>query len=163
MPYQKLNYMKKKHIIVEILPRLFWVIQGMCLALGQRIFGKPLVLSGNIIIVILGLLITVLGVILFAILLVWFFKYRAKAGFSKELVQTGPYKYIRHPMYVFIYLILIGVGMLWFSSNWFIILIVFIPVWYFMSRVEEKQMNEMTGGKYQEYMKRTGMFFPKIK
>ncbi|MFH1508831.1 MAG: isoprenylcysteine carboxylmethyltransferase family protein [bacterium] len=155
--------MKTKYIIIEVLPRLFWVIQGMCLVLGQSLFGKQLALSGNIIVVILGILITVLGTIFFTILLVWFFKYRAKKGFSKELVQTGPYKYIRHPMYVFIYLILIGVGLLWFSSYWFVILLAFTPIWYLIVRAEEKQMTELSGGKYQEYKKRTGMFFPKMR
>jgi protein-S-isoprenylcysteine O-methyltransferase Ste14 len=65
-------------------------------------------------------------------------------------------------MYVFIYIILFGAGMLWFSSLWFIVLLLFTPVWYLIGRKEEKQMIEITDGEYIDYMKRTGMFFPKL-
>ena len=93
----------------------------------------------------------------------WAVKHLVRAIKTRELVQTGPYKYIRHPMYVFIYIILIGAGMLWFSFTWFIILLLFTPVWYWIGRKEEKQMSEITDGKYEDYKKCTGMFFPKLR
>ena len=151
--------MKLKHIAVDILPRIIWLVQGIFLALGERWSDHNSILSENPIVLVVGIILTASG----AILLSWTAKHIVRAFFSRELIQTGPYKYIRHPMYLFIYLILIGVGMLWFSSTWFIILLVFIPIWYLIGKVEEKQMTEMSHGKYQEYKKRTGMFFPKLR
>jgi len=115
-------------------------------------------LTENVFTLVLGITLAVFGAILHA----WSAKHLVRAIKTRELIQTGPYKYIRHPMYVFINIILIGIGMLWFSSSWFIILLIFTPVWYWIGRKEEEQMIEITDGKYQDYMKRTGMFFPKL-
>jgi protein-S-isoprenylcysteine O-methyltransferase Ste14 len=148
---------EKKHIFVDILPRIFWVIQFGFLAMGQWLSDRPMKLTENVFILILGITLTVFGAILHA----WSTKHLVRAMKSRELIQTGPYKYIRHPMYVFIYIILIGVGMLWFSSTWFIILLLFTPIWYWIGRKEEEQMIEITDRKYQDYKERTGMFFPR--
>jgi len=147
-----------KHIFVDILPRVFWVIQFGFLAMGQWLSGRPMKLTENVFTLVLGITLAVFGAILHA----WSAKHLVRAIKTRELIQTGPYKYIRHPMYVFINIILIGIGMLWFSSSWFIILLIFTPVWYWIGRKEEEQMIEITDGKYQDYMKRTGMFFPKL-
>jgi protein-S-isoprenylcysteine O-methyltransferase Ste14 len=149
---------EKKHIIVDILPRVFWLIQFGFLAVSQWLSDHPMKSSENVYILILGITLIVLGSLLNA----WTVKHLVRAIKTRELVQTGPYKYIRHPMYVFIHIILIGAGMLWFSSTWFIILLLFTPVWYWIGRKEEKQMVEITDGKYQDYKIRTGMFFPKL-
>jgi protein-S-isoprenylcysteine O-methyltransferase Ste14 len=151
--------MKKKHIVVDILPRLFWLIQFGIMAASRWLSDQPVKLSDNVFILILGITLIVFGSLLNA----WVVKHLVRAIKTRELVQTGPYKYVRHPMYVFIYIILIGMGMLWFSSTWFIILLVFIPIWYLISKAEEKQMTELSSGKYQEYKKRTGMFFPRLR
>lgn len=149
---------KKKHIIVDILPRLFWIIQFGFLAGSQWLLDRPIKLSDNVFILIPGITLIVIG----SLLNVWTVRHLVRAIKTRELVQTGPYKYIRHPMYVFIYIILIGVGMLWFSYTWFIILLLFTPVWYWIGKKEEEQMAEITDGKYNYYKKRTGMFFPKL-
>lgn len=88
--------------------------------------------------------------------------YMRRALFDKSLVTTGPFEYVRHPMYVGIYTMLFGVGIVFFSKSWFMIMMVFIPVWYSNCKIEEKQMTEFHGEKYLNYKKRTGMFFPKI-
>ena len=149
---------KKKHIIVDILPRIFWLIQFGFLATSQWLSDRPMKLSENVFILIFGITLIVFG----SLLNLWTVKHLIRAFKTRELIQTGPYKYIRHPMYLFIYIILIGAGILWFSSIWFLILFLFTPVWYWVGRKEEKQMIEITDGKYQEYKKHTGMFFPKL-
>jgi len=149
---------EKKHIFVDILPRIFWLIQFGSLAASHWLSDHPIRLSENVYILILGLTLIVFG----SLLNIWAVKHLVHAIKSRELVQSGPYKYIRHPMYVFIHIILVGVGMLWFSFTWFIILLLFTPVWYWIGRKEEKQMVEITDGKYQDYKKCTGMFFPKL-
>jgi protein-S-isoprenylcysteine O-methyltransferase Ste14 len=149
---------EKAHIIVDILPRIVWLIQFGCLAGSQWLPDQPVRLSEDVFMLILGITLLVVGSICNA----WTVKHLIRAIKTRELVQTGPYKYIRHPMYVFIYVTLIGAGMLWFSFTWFLLLLLFTPVWYWIGRKEEKQMLEITDGKYQDYMERTGMFFPKL-
>ena len=149
---------EKKHIVIDILPRICWLIQFGCLAISQWISDRQIELSENMFIIISGITLTISGSILNA----WTVKHLIRAIKTRELIQTGPYKYMRHPMYVFIYIILIGVGLLWFSSTWFIILLLFTPVWYWVGKKEEEQMTEITDGKYNDYKKQTGMFFPKL-
>jgi protein-S-isoprenylcysteine O-methyltransferase Ste14 len=149
---------EKKHIFVDMLPRIFWLIQFGFLAMGQWLSGRPTKLTENVLLLTLGITLTAVGSLLNA----WTVKHLVRAIKTRQLIQTGPYRYIRHPMYVFIYITLIGVGMLWFSTVWFIILLLFSPVWYWIGRKEEEQMIEITDGKYQDYRKRTGMFLPKL-
>lgn len=150
--------MKKEHIVVEFLPRVLWTIQIACLVLGQYYINQAPILTDNILLLILGSFLLIMGTIYF----IWSFRFLAKAMFTKELVVGGPYKYARHPIYVGIYVALIGAGLLFFSSTWFLILLVFIPLWYLVCKAEEKQMTDLHGEKYLEYKKGVGMFFPKM-
>ena len=84
------------------------------------------------------------------------------AFFDKSLVTTGHFKYVRHPMYVGIYIMLLGLGILFFSNVWFIIMLAFVPIWYLNCKIEEKQMAELHPEKYPDYKRGTGMFFPNL-
>ena len=149
----------KKHIALEILPRALWIVMAICLFLGQYFSNSPPKLINNIFLVCLSIFLTVTG------FLFWMHVgyYMRKALFDKSLVTTGPFKYIRHPMYVSIYIMLLGIGILFFSKIWFIIMLIFIPIFYLNCKIEEKQMTGIHKEKYLEYKKRTGMFLPKIK
>ena len=81
-----------------------------------------------------------------------------------QLISTGPYKTIRHPMYAQIWLwtiaqVLIVSNLIAGFSG-----IVAWSILYFM-RVgsEEKMMIENFGNDYIEYMKQTGRVFPKLR
>ena len=149
---------EKKHIIIDILPRILWLIQFGLLAASHWLPDHPIKLTENIYLLVLGITFIILG----SLLNIWTVKHLIRAIKTRELIQTGPYKFIRHPMYLFIYIVLIGAGILWFSSWWFIILLLFTPVWYWIGRIEEKQMIEITNSKYRDYKRSTGMFFPKL-
>ena len=148
----------KKHIAIEILPRALWAVMAICLYLGQHFTHRPPLMIDNILLIHLGVVLSIGG------FLSWMYVgYSMKhALFDKSLVTTGPFKYVRHPMYLGIYIMLLGIGILFFSKIWFVMLLIFIPVWYFGCRIEENQMTELHGEKYLEYKKRTGMFLPKI-
>lgn len=150
---------EKKHIIVDILPRIFWLIQFGLLAASQWLSDRPVELTENVFVLILGITLVVSG----SVLNIWTVRHLVRAIRTRDTVQTGPYKYIRHPMYVFLYVILFGAGLLWFSSVWFVILLLFTPVWYWIGRKEEEQMTEITEGRYHDYKERTGMFFPRFR
>ena len=80
------------------------------------------------------------------------------------LVTSGPYRWIRHPLYATVFLgWVIGVPLL--TANWFIgltALLAFITIGIIRVRKEEAKLIERFGDKYREYMKRTGRYFPRL-
>lgn len=150
---------KHKNIIIEIIPRALWVVMAICLYLGQHLANSPPKLTSNIFLVCLGAILTIVG-FLFWIYVGYYIRH---ALFDKTLITTESFKYVRHPMYVGIYIMLSGIGILFFSKVWFMIMLVFIPIWYLDCRIEEKQMIGLHKEKYLDYKKRTGMFLPKIR
>jgi protein-S-isoprenylcysteine O-methyltransferase Ste14 len=79
------------------------------------------------------------------------------------LVNRGVYKIIRHPLYASIMLMLFGGSVAY--RNWLsavLTICIFIPFMYYRAKQEEKLLREEFI-EYQEYMKKTGMFFPKYK
>lgn len=78
-----------------------------------------------------------------------------------ELVTSGPYKYIRNPIYSGMLLALLGTGLV-FGLPWLIAFIVAAIYFIFSSKVEEKIMAEQFPQTYPEYKKRTKMLIPFI-
>ena len=81
---------------------------------------------------------------------------------EQTLVTTGPYRYVRHPMYTALFTVGVGLGLL--SASWYFLL-PFIAtgiVVAFRVRREEEAMIEKFGDEYIQYMRRTGRFFPPI-
>ena len=79
------------------------------------------------------------------------------------LVTTGPYRYIRHPLYSFATLCLLGIGMA-IDNGAFIVL----PLGAFTLMVirvprEEALLVEKFGDAYREYRSRTGRFLPRLR
>jgi len=86
-----------------------------------------------------------------------------KAAVLHEMAVEGPYRCIRHPIYVSIYLLSLGLGCIFFAWLWFGVLLVFVPLWYMECMEEERQMVEIYGHEYTVYQQRTGLFFPRIR
>lgn len=79
-----------------------------------------------------------------------------------QLVKTGPYRWVRHPMYSAIFLWATGLSLI--AANWFVCLIPLAFALFFIVRVptEEKMMLEGFGDEYRAYIKRTGRFLPRV-
>jgi protein-S-isoprenylcysteine O-methyltransferase Ste14 len=79
------------------------------------------------------------------------------------LVVSGPYRWVRHPMYTALFLL--GVGFLLLTANAFVgvPLLVALPV-IVIQRIgkEETMMVEQFGNEYRSYMQRTGRFLPRL-
>ena len=81
---------------------------------------------------------------------------------EQALITSGPYQFVRHPIYT-AFILILG-STLFISSNWLIGL-----TWAGMTvldiasriRFEESLMLEYFGEQYQEYMKKTGRLLPK--
>lgn len=82
---------------------------------------------------------------------------------EQALVTSGPYQFIRHPIYT-AFLLILG-SLLLISSNWLIGLAwIGMAVLELTSRIgfEEKLMLEYFGDHYRAYMERTGRLLPRI-
>jgi protein-S-isoprenylcysteine O-methyltransferase Ste14 len=82
---------------------------------------------------------------------------------EQTLITSGPYQYIRHPIYTAFVLIL-GSTLL-ISANWFIGLAwLGMTVLEVTSRIgfEESLMLEYFGDRYSDYMKKTGRLLPRL-
>lgn len=75
-----------------------------------------------------------------------------------ELVTTGPYRYVRHPIYSGFMLAALGSTLV---TVWWLIALVWFSVYFtFAARKEEKIMRGEFGAAYDGYMKRSKMLIP---
>jgi len=82
---------------------------------------------------------------------------------NHELIKAGPYRYIRHPSYLGILIIAIGLGIA--LANWIsLLLCIMLPVTGIMQRikVEEEELERYFGLQYQDYRKGTWHLIPYI-
>ena len=82
----------------------------------------------------------------------------------KELVAVGFYRYVRNPMYVGIFLTLVG-HFLWFGY-WNLLLytlIVTIAFHLFVTLYEEPTLRKKFGAAYEKYCQRVPRWIPKFK
>ncbi len=77
-----------------------------------------------------------------------------------NLVTTGPYRYVRHPMYSAIFCWTLGLALI--ISNWTTIFLPLAFALYVILRLpkEEMMMIDKFGGEYKSYMNRTGRIIP---
>ena len=81
-----------------------------------------------------------------------------------RIVDTGPYGLVRHPQYVGGILLLIGWFLIWGAIYCLYLVPLFILLIIAQAYIEEKYILEKEFGEaYEEYRKKVGMFFPKIK
>lgn len=85
------------------------------------------------------------------------FEYQVKN--KQELVTSGIYKYIRHPIYAGVILGFTG-GELVAKSYLVFIVLILIPAAYHQAKLEENLLVEHFADEYKKYMKRSKMFIP---
>ena len=89
-------------------------------------------------------------------------QYAAKLEIQKEhaLIEAGPYKKVRHPMYTVFISFSLAVALI--SSNLLILIfaiLIAIP-FHWITQKEERMLTDQFGEDYQSYIDRTGRFLP---
>jgi protein-S-isoprenylcysteine O-methyltransferase Ste14 len=79
-----------------------------------------------------------------------------------QLVGSGPYRWIRHPIYTGILVAAVGTAMVHGHLRAWIGFAVLLLTFYFKARREEKFLRQEFGSGFEEHARRTGMFLPKL-
>ena len=80
-----------------------------------------------------------------------------------DLITTGIFAHVRHPMYLGIILTYLGWIIATFSLLTFIPWILAVILYVKMANHEEKQLEERFGEKYEEYKRKVPKWIPKLK
>jgi protein-S-isoprenylcysteine O-methyltransferase Ste14 len=80
-----------------------------------------------------------------------------------HIVETGIYRYIRHPQYTGLFMITLGMLLEWMTIPLLIMWPVILFTYIRLAKKEEREMTAEFGREYIEYKRRTGMFFPKLR
>jgi protein-S-isoprenylcysteine O-methyltransferase Ste14 len=80
---------------------------------------------------------------------------------AATLVRTGPYRWVRHPFYDAMTLLILAMSLV--AANWFVLLcgIVVVTLMVVRTRIEEQKLVDRFGDDYRRYMGDTGRFLPR--
>lgn len=88
----------------------------------------------------------------------------AAAAGPARLVTSGPYHWVRHPMYLVVILLFLGLGLM--LASWFILLYtaaILLALWLLAVPREDARLAAMFGDAYERYRGRTGAFVPFVR
>ena len=80
-----------------------------------------------------------------------------------HLVTTGPYRWVRHPLYATGLMLLLAMGLM--LASWFVLLATFIAlawIWFVVVPLEEAHLLAKFGDAYRAYTHRTGRLLPRL-
>ena len=81
-----------------------------------------------------------------------------------ELVMSGPYRWVRHPLYTTGIMLLTATGLM--LKSWLVLLFALVAAIVFrfvVVPIEERQLIAKFGDGYRRYMRRTGALLPRMK
>ncbi len=81
---------------------------------------------------------------------------------TTQLITTGMYKNIRHPIYSSLIPGVLGVLLKDVGSLQVLLVVVIFVSMVFTAKIEEREMLKKFGSEYEEYIKKTKMFIPFI-
>jgi protein-S-isoprenylcysteine O-methyltransferase Ste14 len=80
-----------------------------------------------------------------------------------RLVTRGPFRMVRHPVYVGMVIAMVGASIVTRSAVGLLLaFVVFLPLEIHRARLEEQALEERFGSEWREYAARTGPFIPRI-
>jgi protein-S-isoprenylcysteine O-methyltransferase len=147
---------------------LLWIVIGVSVFLGFNVaYALPAARMGG------GMVVRYLGVVLFAagLSIRWysivhlgrFFTVNVAIADNHRLIDTGPYRFVRHPAYTGALMAFLGLGLC--LDNWASLLVLMVPVFLAFlrrMRVEESVLLQGLGDPYRDYMTRTKRLIPAV-
>lgn len=92
-----------------------------------------------------------------------YFTFDVRVREQQPVIQSGAYRWVRHPSYTGGVLMFAGVGLA--IGNWLsfaLMTATILAVYVYRVRVEERALVERIGEPYREYMRRTKRFIPGV-
>jgi protein-S-isoprenylcysteine O-methyltransferase Ste14 len=92
-----------------------------------------------------------------------FFTVNVAIAANHRLVDTGPYRFVRHPSYTGALMAFLGLALC--LANWASLIVVIVPVFLVFLRrmhVEERVLLQAFGDQYRDYMHRTKRLIPAV-
>jgi len=80
-----------------------------------------------------------------------------------ELIRTGPYAWVRHPIYSGLLLAMIGTALARLEPRGFLAIVLLWLGFWIKSRMEEGFMRKTFGPEYEEYSQSTGALIPRLR
>jgi protein-S-isoprenylcysteine O-methyltransferase Ste14 len=84
--------------------------------------------------------------------------------YSHRLVTRGPYRWVRHPLYVAASTMFLALGLA--AANWYLIgisAIALAGLAMYVVPQEERELEKRFGSAYRQYKQRTGGLFPRLR
>jgi protein-S-isoprenylcysteine O-methyltransferase Ste14 len=137
--------------------RLLWItiILSICAAIILAMNRLGSILTGSYYIALTGLILILLGLTVrwTAILtLRKYFTVDVTILKGHQIIDTGIYRFIRHPSYTGSLISFLGLGLA--MSNWLAVLVIFLPIlaaFIYRIRIEEKSLLAFFGDRYMLY------------
>lgn len=146
---------------------VFLVIVASIAAANVALFLVPLRFPGDPTIytaIAAALIVAGIGIRWWAILTLGrFFSVDVALQEHHQIVQNGPYRWVRHPAYTGLLVIFLGVGIA--SRSWLSLVLVVVPITVFFLyriRIEEEALSDELGEDYLEYRKKTKRLIPRV-
>lgn len=80
-----------------------------------------------------------------------------------QLIRTGPYAWVRHPIYSGLWLAMIGTALARGEPRGFLAIVLLWLGFWIKSRMEEGLMRKTFGPEYDEYSRSTGALIPRLR
>jgi protein-S-isoprenylcysteine O-methyltransferase len=145
---------------------LLWVVIGISifLSLSAAHSYQSATLPHRRLLYLAGLFLFGVGVILrwYSIIhLGRFFTVDVAIAKEHRVIDSGPYRFVRHPSYTGALVAFIGFGLC--LGNWLSILLLMLPItaaFFWRIRIEERALLDALGDDYRAYMRRTARLIP---
>jgi protein-S-isoprenylcysteine O-methyltransferase Ste14 len=105
----------------------------------------------------IGLVLILLGILIRLVAIRHMGNFMFQIDHPNKIVTDGIYTYIRHPSYVGSFLVFIGLSIISLHAAFLYLVFAF-----YLSRVAQEESLLMNYTEYVDYVKRSGMFIPKL-
>ena len=148
--------------------RVLWLVESVSISCGlMAAFRFPTCgLPARHLLYVFGVCVFAMGFALRFYSIIYlgrFFTINVAIAADHRLVDSGPYRFVRHPSYAGALMLFCSLGLI--IGNWLSLLLLIVPVfaafWWRM-RIEEAALAEALGEPYHCYMKKTKRLVPMI-